>query len=413
MAGFRRAQFWNSCERWMGASPGQQSCGDAGLDLIRGVKTAVLLETMNALRWGIMGGAGIARKNWEAIRLSGSGVVTAVGSRDLGRAQAFVDQCQLEAPFASKPAAVEGYEALLARPDVDAVYIPLPTGIRAEWVERAAAAGKHVMCEKPCAGSAVALRSMLEACRKAGVQFMDGTMFQHSSRLDAVRRVLDDAERFGELRRVSSAFSFLADDGFARENIRGDAGLEPMGCLGDLGWYNTRISLWALGWKRPVRVSARCHRWMRRGGGVPVPAEVTVELEFEGGVTAGFYCSFAAADQQWVQFSGTRGGLRLDDFVLPFDGRPLEFETRQSEFVVKGCDFRMRSAARSEVIQEAPTRDAGAQESRMFRAFAECVAGGAGDAFWPRIALETQEVLDACMQAIVATGLSPSGSRED
>lgn len=397
----------------MGASPGQQSCGRDGLDLIHGVKTAVLLETMNALRWGIMGGAGIARKNWEAIRLSGSGVVTAVGSRDLGRAQAFVDQCQSEAPFASKPAAVEGYEALLARTDVDAVYIPLPTGIRAEWVERAAAAGKHVMCEKPCAGSAVALRSMLEACRKAGVQFMDGTMFQHSSRLEAVRRVLDDAGRFGELRRVSSAFSFLADDGFARENIRGDAGLEPMGCLGDLGWYNIRISLWALGWKRPVRVSARCHRWMRRGGGAPVPAEVTVELEFEGGVTAGFYCSFAAADQQWVQFSGTRGGLRLDDFVLPFDGRSLEFETRQSEFVVKGCDFRMRSAARAEVVLEAPTRDAGAQESRMFRAFAECVARGAGDAFWPRIALETQEVLDACMQAIVATGLSPSGSRED
>jgi predicted dehydrogenase len=280
-------------------------------------------------------------------------------------------------------------------------------------VERAAAAGKHVMCEKPCAGSAVALRSMLEACRKAGVQFMDGTMFQHSSRLEAVRRVLDDAERFGELRRVSSAFSFLADDGFARENIRGDAGLEPMGCLGDLGWYNTRISLWALGWKRPVRVSARCHRWMRRGGGAPVPAEVTVELEFEGGVTAGFYCSFAAADQQWVQFSGTRGGLRLDDFVLPFDGRTLEFETRQSEFVAKGCDFRMRSAARSEVIPEAATRDFGAQESRMFRAFAECVARGARDDFWPRIALETQEVLDACMQAIVATGLSPSGSRED
>ena len=76
--------------------------------MIRDVKTAVLLETMNALRWGIMGGAGIARKNWEAIRLSGSGVVTAVGSRDLGRAQAFVEQCQLEAPFSSKPAAVEG-----------------------------------------------------------------------------------------------------------------------------------------------------------------------------------------------------------------------------------------------------------------------------------------------------------------
>ena len=151
----------------------------------------------------------------------------------------------------------------------------------------------------------------------------------------------------------------------------------------------------------------------RRGPGAPVPAEVTAELEFEGGATAGFYCSFAAGDQQWVQFSGTRGGLRMDDFVLPFDGRPLQFETRQSEFVVRGCDFRMRSKACLEGVDEAPTRDSGAQESRLFRAFAQCVAEGGSDSFWPRIALETQEVVDACMQAIVSTGLSPSGSRED
>lgn len=374
----------------------------AGLGLIPDGITAELLEIMSKLRWGIMGGAGIARKNWEAIRLSGSGVVVAVASRNRQRAQDFIDACQAEAPFGVKPEAVEGYEALLARRDVDAVYIPLPTGVRAEWVLRAAAAGKHVLCEKPCAGSAVDVRRMVDACRRAGVQFMDGVMFQHSRRLEAVRAVLDDAERFGELRRVSSAFSFLAEGGFAEANIRGDAALEPMGCLGDLGWYTVRMSLWALGWKRPERVTAWCHRWIGRDGATPVPAEVTAELEFAGGVTAGFYCSFAAADQQWVQFSGTRGGLRLDDFVLPFDGPTLEFETRQSEFVVRGCDFRMQTRRQVEVVPEAATRDADAQESRLFRAFAESVAAG-GREDWARIALETQEVVDACMEAIRAS----------
>lgn len=356
---------------------------------------------MKPLRWGILGAAGIARKNWEAIRLSGNGVVTAVASRDEGRAAAFVDSCQTEAPFAQRPSAVGGYAALLAREDVDAVYIPLPTGVRGEWVRRAAAAGKQVLCEKPCAVDARELRGMLDVCSAAGVQFMDGVMFQHSGRMDAMRTVLDDTEAFGEIRRVDSAFSFMADPGFEDSNIRGDAALEPMGCLGDLGWYNIRISLWALGWRRPTRVTARCYRWLSGSSGTRVPADVSVTLEFEGAITAGFYCSFAVADQQWLQVSGTRAGLRVSDFVLPFEGRKVQFDVVQSQFDVRGCDFRMKPGIRTVEIDEAPTRDPGAQESRMFRSFSEQVFSGQLNQEWPRIALETQETLDACQQAIL------------
>src|SRR5689334_16733755 len=107
--------------------------------------------TTGKLRWGILSTAEIAQKNWKAILNSGNGTVTAVASRDGRRARDFVELCQREAPFEQPPQALASYEALLKAEELDAVYIALPTGLREEWVIRAARAGKHVVCEKPCA----------------------------------------------------------------------------------------------------------------------------------------------------------------------------------------------------------------------------------------------------------------------
>src|SRR5512147_2723758 len=103
------------------------------------------------LRWGIMGTANIARKNWKAIQLTGNSTVAAVASRDRERSRRFIAECQAEAPMDTVPQAFGSYEDLLSCDAVEAVYIPLPTGLRREWVLRAAQAGKHVVCEKPCA----------------------------------------------------------------------------------------------------------------------------------------------------------------------------------------------------------------------------------------------------------------------
>src|SRR5205814_1091385 len=138
------------------------------------------------------------------------------------------------------------YEELVERPDIDAVYIPLPTGIRKEWVLRAAAAGKHVLCEKPCGVTTADVRAMLDACHKHRVQFMDGVMFMHSRRLEMLRQTLDDRQSIGTVRRIASLFSFKASDDFLAGNIRVNSQLEPLGCLGDLGWYNLRFTLWVL-----------------------------------------------------------------------------------------------------------------------------------------------------------------------
>src|SRR6185436_15549239 len=86
------------------------------------------------VRWGILSAAGIARKNWRAIQLSGNGIVAAVASRDSAKAQKFIAENQAAAPFAMTPRALGSYEELLAAKDIDAVYIPLPTGLRKEWV---------------------------------------------------------------------------------------------------------------------------------------------------------------------------------------------------------------------------------------------------------------------------------------
>src|SRR6478672_13051511 len=122
-------------------------------------------------RFGILGTSNIARKNWDAIRNSGNATLVAVGSRSRQRAEQFIAECQASSPFDRSPQAMD-YEQLLASRDIDAVYVPLPTGVRKEWVLRAAAAGKHVLCEKPCAVTVEDLSEMLDACRRQGVQFM-------------------------------------------------------------------------------------------------------------------------------------------------------------------------------------------------------------------------------------------------
>src|SRR5688572_2663790 len=107
------------------------------------------MAASNVCRWGILGSAGIARKNWRAIYNAGNSIVAAVASRSPASAERFIRECQGEVPFDVAPRAIGSYEELLLSNDIDAVYIPLPTGLRKQWVLRAAEAGKHVLAEKP------------------------------------------------------------------------------------------------------------------------------------------------------------------------------------------------------------------------------------------------------------------------
>lgn len=367
-------------------------------------------------RWGILGTAGIARKNWQAIALSGNATVAAVASRRLDRSRRFVAECQAARPLPAAPAALGSYEELLARPDVDAVYVPLPTGVRKEWVLRAAEAGKHVLVEKPVGVTAADVRDMIAACERRRVQLMDGVMFMHSRRLEALRRTLDDGESVGRLRRIAAQFSFHAPEGFVEENIRGDSRLEPHGCVGDLGWYPIRLALWVMKHELPTGVTARLLAEAGRPGCDKVPFELSAELLFPDGVSASLYCSFRTENEQWAVLSGTRGLVRLDDFVLPFFGDELRFVVTNSVFEKSGCDFDMRRRTRTVVVPEYSNSHPTAQETNLFRTFSALVSSGRVDPQWGEVALRTQLVMDACLRSARsgrALTLARSGSEYD
>lgn len=350
----------------------------------------------NHCRWGILGAAFIARKNWQGIRDAGNATLVAVASRDLSRAQAFIDECQSSAPHAVVPEAMNDYKALLARTDIDAVYIPLPTGLRKEWVIRAAEAGKHVLVEKPVGVHAEDVVEIIAACAKHGVQFMDGVMFMHGRRLQQLRDVVD--RDVGPVRHISTQFSFMSDDEFQRSNIRAHGKLEPLGCLGDLGWYCLRFTLWAMNYATPVEVTGRMHSQTQQTAESPsVPLEFSGTLAFADGANASFYCSFTTTNAQWAIVSGGKGLLQVSDFVLPFHGSQTTYSLTRSEFELDRCKSSMHEGRKVESIDEPSSNAPGSQESGLFRTFSELVLSEKLDAHWPRISLQTQRVLDACL----------------
>ncbi len=350
--------------------------------------------------WGILSTAQIGRKNWLAIQNSGNATVAAVASRDLERSRQFIHECQAQVPMETPPRALGSYEDLLTCDAVQAVYIPLPTGLRKEWVLRAAAAGKHVLCEKPCAASVADLREILAACRHRHVQFMDGVMFMHSRRLDRLREVLEDPRGVGPIKRITSAFSFGGSPEFFTGNIRTHSQLEPYGCLGDLGWYCLRFSLWAMKYEMPTQVTGRILSQLRRTDSpAPVPTEFSGELWFASGASASFYCSFLTGIHQWAHISGAQGYVRLEDFPLPYAGEELSFAVYNPTLVVNGCDFKMEARHRQVTIHEHGHGHPTAQEANMVRQFSELVRSNRIDEYWPDIALKTQIVMATCLDS--------------
>jgi predicted dehydrogenase len=332
---------------------------------------------MKKLRIGILSTANIARTNWTSIALSRNCVVAAVASRDVERSRKFISECQRQSPLGYEPMALGSYEELLKSPEVDAVYVPLPTALRKEYVIRAANAGKHVLSEKPCGTNAKNLEAMIAACKKNRVQFMDGVMFMHHPRLAQIRKVLDDGKTLGPIRRIASHFSFCGGGNFHQKNIRVNSELEPLGCLGDLGWYNIRIALWAMNWQMPRQVEGRIISSPKKNPGMPI--EFSGELFFDGGVSSNFYCSFVTLFHQYVDISGGNGYLRIPDFVRTVEGRDTGYEVNHRA-VKSPCAWDM-------------------QQVYMVENFAKQIFSGKLNPDWPMWSLKTQQVTDACFKS--------------
>ena len=349
---------------------------------------------MKKLRIGFLSTAGIGKKNWKAILNSGNCVVSAVASREMNKSLEFIRESQQENPFEFTPEAFGSYEELIDSKNVDAIYLPLPTGLRKEQVLKVAATGKHILCEKPCAANADELEEMLAACKKNSVQFLDGVMFMHNPRLVKVREMLDDGQSVGEIRRIASAFTFYPGEDFFNTNIRANGALEPAGCLGDLGWYSIRFTLWAMNWLLPETVSGKMLSQSENRPGRPAsPTEFSAELYYAGGVSAQFYSAFRTSKQQWVHVGGQKGWLLLPDFVHPFNGYEPGIQVNEKNVVVTS-DVKCPPDADPMGFGHAT-----AQDTRMWRNFANQIHSGKLNEEWPMWAMKTQQVLDACHKA--------------
>jgi predicted dehydrogenase len=351
-------------------------------------------------RWAFLSTAGIAKKNWRAIAVSDNSTLVAVASRSLRSAEAFIADCQRQYPQSEIPAAVEGYDEVLQRPDIDAVYIPLPTALRGEWIRKAIEAGKHVLAEKPAGIDASEVRTLVDLAKARGVQYMDGVMFMHSARMKKLREVLDDGTSIGKLKRIATHFSFLGDEAFKKSNIRTMSQYEPYGCVGDLAWYNVRLILWAKRYEMPSYVVGRTLTTLQ-GDGSPstVPGEFSGELVYNDGFSASFYCSFLTENQQWAHLSGERGNVTIRDFVLPHYGCASAFQVSQAIFEAQGCDFHMKEDLQQHSVVEYSEGRMGAQEVEMIRCFAELAMSRKTDSSWGEITWATQRVLDALIES--------------
>src|SRR3954463_9264004 len=186
-------------------------------------------------RWGILSTARIAQRIIEGARLSQDAQIVAVGSRDLTRGQAYASEHGI-------PRVHGSYEALLADPEVDAVYIPLPNSLHVPWTIRALEAGKHVLCEKPLSRRPAEVEAAFAAAERAGRVLMEAFMWRFHPQTEALERLVRDGVP-GRLRYVRAAFGFDLPD---PANVRWLAGLEG-GALMDVGCYCLSALRLALG----------------------------------------------------------------------------------------------------------------------------------------------------------------------
>ncbi len=266
---------------------------------------------MNKIRWGVLGVAKIAtEKVVPAIRAAAHCEVVAIASRDTARASAAAAELDI-------PRAHGSYEALLADPEIDAVYIPLPNHLHVPWTSRAAEAGKHVLCEKPIALNADEARTLLAVRDRTGVRIQEAFMVRTHPQWQRARRMVESGE-LGEVRAMSGVFSYYNDDPANVRNIASFGG----GGLMDIGCYlvNTARFIFAA---EPSRVAGTLDIDPRFG----VDRQASMVLDFDGRHAAGV-CSTQLQSYQRVQIVGTRGRLEIDiPFNAPAD-RPVPHAVR-------------------------------------------------------------------------------------
>ncbi|XP_058187695.1 uncharacterized oxidoreductase At4g09670-like [Rhododendron vialii] len=352
------------------------------------------------VRFGILGCANIARKVSRAINLAPNAALLAIGSRSIDTATRFAS----ENGFPASVRVYGSYEAVLDDPDVDAVYVPLPTSLHLKWAVSAADKKKHLLLEKPVALDASELDVILKACEHNGVQYMDSTMWMHHPRTAQMKDFLSDPQRFGQLKSVHSIFCYNPGPDFLVNDIRIKPDLDALGSLGDAGWYCLRAILWAADYCLPEKVTALPNTEFNKSG---VIISCGASLSWGDEKIATFYCSFLTNLTMDITCAGTNGYLRLHDFVIPFQENVVSFyDVSSSRFATLALGIEP-IPSEHKVATDLP------QEALMVREFARLVAsigenGTEPEKKWAIISRKTQLVVDA-VKASIDRGFEPVG----
>jgi predicted dehydrogenase len=260
------------------------------------------------VRWGVLGAARIAQRLViPAMRRCERSAVVAIASRSLDKAREAASSLGI-------PRAYGSYEELLADPEVEAVYNPLPNHLHVPWSIRAAEAGKHVLCEKPVALSAAEARTLLAARDRAGVLVQEAFMVRTHPRWLGVREAVR-AGRIGELRAVHGVFSYFNRD---PANVRNIAAIGGGGLL-DIGCYPVTLSRFLFE-QEPRRVAALVETDPDFG----TDRLTSGLLDFPRG-QASFSCSTQLVPYQRMHVFGTKARVEVE---IPFNAppdRPLRF----------------------------------------------------------------------------------------
>ncbi len=254
------------------------------------------------LRWGVLSTAAIGlKKVLPAMQQGQYTTVTAIASRDLAKARAAADALGIATAYGS-------YEELLADPDIDAIYNPLPNQMHVPWTIKAAEAGKHVLCEKPLSLTVAEAETLLAARACTGVKIGEAFMIRSYPQWLRLRELLDQG-RIGELRSILGFFSYFNDD---PANIRNQAECGG-GALLDIGCYCIHASRYAFG-RQPTRVVGL----IDRDPAMHIDRLTSAMLDFPGGQSI-FTVSTQLVPYQRMHFLGTRGRIEIE---IPFNAPP-------------------------------------------------------------------------------------------
>ena len=329
--------------------------------------------TDKKVRWGIISTANIGMKKvTPAIQKSAHSEVVAIASRDLDRAKVAAAQLGI-------PKAYGSYEELLADPEIDAIYNPLPNHLHVPLTLKAFAAGKHVLCEKPIALTAAEAAMLL--AKPANLVFYEAFMVRFHPQWHRVREIMRSGE-IGEIKAIRAVFSYFNRD---PSNVRNIAAIGGGGIM-DIGSYPIAVSRFLLE-AEPRRVVSLVERDPDFG----TDRLASVIADYGNGRQLSFVCSTQAVGQQKLEVIGTRGRIEV---MVPFNAPADE---RTAIIIDTGAPFD-GSLARREII---PACD---QYTEQAEAFALAVLGELPLPWGVDDAISQMKVIDAVFASETSGG---------